>query len=401
MQNFGDLLKDAQKNQGKSANQLKKEAQAQPKPGTEKPKGEVVPRPNVGWLFYKDYYLWRENEVTGQFFTRFLNIMDSEIQDLEKQERQIKTQRPPLEAQRQEHDDWKRNMQNAKADLNAARLRRDGFFKEKNNALLKLPPDGTAPKHFNLDTAQNLPILRTGDKGMLVGTGIEHETGEQGEAKLGLQFDYATGQPYLPGSSLKGLLRSWFPGHRRTDSKNLDADYRKTRVRVLKKILCFEWGKSESDLEAELTERTRRWLRDPEANEGERFLEFLERQIFEGEMPDFDEKTGTVRRDANGKPVLMRAPMSRCDLFLDAYIVGGSGKLLEEDVITPHRHPLKDPVPLLFLKIAAGVDWQFQFSLQDCDLMSAKEKLAVFKILLTHFGVGAKRRHGFGELVEV
>lgn len=42
-------------------------------------------------------------------------------------------------------------------------------------------------------------------------------------------------------------------------------------------------------------ERTRRWLRDPQSNDAERFFEFLERQIFEGEMPDLDEKTGSVR----------------------------------------------------------------------------------------------------------
>jgi len=379
MQNIGELLLKAQEEKGKSQKELRQEAtKAYPKPDTGKPAREEPPRPNVGWLFFKDYYLKRENNGT-RVFNRDLG----EVKNLKSQ------------LDNSQNRDEVERLKNQKKQFEKKIAH---FFDEKNKVLKNLKPDGTTKKAFDLAAKQTLSF-HTGDKGILIGTGIEHETGEQGEAKLGLQFDYATGQPYLPGSAVKGLMRSWFPGHRRPDGKNLGELYRSTRTKVLKKILREIWQKDEAALVIELTQRSCRWLRDPQANEAERFFEFLERQIFEGEMPDFDEKMGSVRRDTSGKSLLTRTPISRCDFFFDAYIVSGD-KLLVEDVITPHRNPLQDPVPITFLKIAPGIMWQFQFGLQGCELMSANEKLTVFKLLLTHFGVGAKRRHGFGELIE-
>ena len=47
--------------------------------------------------------------------------------------------------------------------------------------------------------------------GMLVGTGYAHGTGiSDDDIKIGFSFDYVTGQPYIPGSSVKGLLRCVF-----------------------------------------------------------------------------------------------------------------------------------------------------------------------------------------------
>ena len=48
--------------------------------------------------------------------------------------------------------------------------------------------------------------------GLLVGTGNPHDAKLEAAIKLGFSFDYVTGLPYLPGSSLKGMLRSRFPG---------------------------------------------------------------------------------------------------------------------------------------------------------------------------------------------
>jgi len=47
--------------------------------------------------------------------------------------------------------------------------------------------------------------------GLLTGIGNPHNISAEGAAKLGLLFDYVTGIPYIPGSSLKGMLRAYFP----------------------------------------------------------------------------------------------------------------------------------------------------------------------------------------------
>ena len=47
--------------------------------------------------------------------------------------------------------------------------------------------------------------------GMILGAGNLHCGGlSDDEIKMGFSFDYVTGQPYIPGSSVKGVLRSCF-----------------------------------------------------------------------------------------------------------------------------------------------------------------------------------------------
>lgn len=51
--------------------------------------------------------------------------------------------------------------------------------------------------------------------GLLAGLGYQHEAGEyspdkEQEVKLGFSLDYVSGLPYIPGSTLKGVLRSAF-----------------------------------------------------------------------------------------------------------------------------------------------------------------------------------------------
>ena len=56
--------------------------------------------------------------------------------------------------------------------------------------------------------------LSTVYPGLLIGTGNPHGAGDIGgsdeDVNLGFSFDYVTGQPYIPGSSIKGVLRSHF-----------------------------------------------------------------------------------------------------------------------------------------------------------------------------------------------
>lgn len=50
--------------------------------------------------------------------------------------------------------------------------------------------------------------------GILIGIGNAHDSGMgDEEIGVGFSFDYVTGQPYIPGSSVKGVLRSHFTDH--------------------------------------------------------------------------------------------------------------------------------------------------------------------------------------------
>ena len=46
--------------------------------------------------------------------------------------------------------------------------------------------------------------------GLVTGIGINHEASIEGEFKLGLHFDWTYGMPVIYGSSVKGVLRSFF-----------------------------------------------------------------------------------------------------------------------------------------------------------------------------------------------
>lgn len=50
--------------------------------------------------------------------------------------------------------------------------------------------------------------------GLLVGIGNTHDAGMgDEEIGVGFSFDYVTGQPYIPGSTVKGILRNHFKDH--------------------------------------------------------------------------------------------------------------------------------------------------------------------------------------------
>lgn len=61
------------------------------------------------------------------------------------------------------------------------------------------------------EVANQTFLLKTSYPGLLIGTGNPHGTGFSTEdINVGFSFDYVTGQPYIPGSSVKGVLRSYF-----------------------------------------------------------------------------------------------------------------------------------------------------------------------------------------------
>ena len=62
-----------------------------------------------------------------------------------------------------------------------------------------------------LPAATHTVKMKTGYPGLLVGSGNMHGSQKcDDDINMGFSFDYVTGQPYIPGSSVKGVLRSHF-----------------------------------------------------------------------------------------------------------------------------------------------------------------------------------------------
>lgn len=187
--------------------------------------------------------------------------------------------------------------------------------------------------------------------GLVTGVGILHEIKLEGEFKLGVHFDYTYGMPVVYGSSVKGVLCSAFE----------DESY-------IKGIL----GK---DMD----------------------IEVLVNDIFKGKERDPEHDNPAKKEKAyKSKSIYKR------DIFFDAVIItpDSKGRILTSDSITPHGdNPLKNPVPITFLKIASGCTLEFRFKLVD-SLLTAEEKKRLFKTILEDFGIGAKTNVGYGQLTE-
>lgn len=236
-------------------------------------------------------------------------------------------------------------------------------------------------------------VLETIYPGLFTGSGYTHETGNVGELKLGFFFDHTTGLPILPGSSVKGVLRSVFPRFEGDPTDNLNPDLRKAKLLQKNKAkFVAQLFKIPADDEAKLFEK----------------IHQLELAIFEG--VDF-QKTKTARAEAKTKNqpdlggIVCLLPMSQHDIFLEAFISRGgkNGHIIGTDAITPHGdNPLKNPIPLPFLKVLPEVEFTFQFLLKKSVLVDGSEvavaqKVAAFEEILTTFGAGAKTNVGYGQ----
>ena len=89
------------------------------------------------------------------------------------------------------------------------------------------------------------------------------------------------------------------------------------------------------------------------------------------------------------------------DIFMDALLMGGHSDFffLKSDYITPHKSPFKDPLPIQFLKLAPESTLKFFFKLKD-GVITAKQKLLLFKVILLDRGIGAKTNVGYGQFSE-
>lgn len=190
--------------------------------------------------------------------------------------------------------------------------------------------------------------------GLVTGIGIGHEASIEGEFKLGIHFDWTYGMPVIYGSSVKGVLRSYFE-----DFYKLKTETKKEQEEEVDKLIVDIFGEDEK----------------------------LKKKGYKNEKSIYNR-----------------------DIFFDAVIVkaDGKGRILCSDSITPHtKGPLKNPKPITFLKIAPGCTIEFRFKLVETHItlgtgktidLSAKEKLEIFKEILTTLGIGAKTNVGYGQL---
>jgi CRISPR-associated protein Cmr6 len=220
-----------------------------------------------------------------------------------------------------------------------------------------------------LDLVNGTIKLLTIYPGLLIGSGYNHEIGKQdNELKLGFFFDYTTGLPCIPGSSVKGVLRD--------ACEKAEGEYAKSIIR-------------------ELVEGTRKSkLTDEDKN----LLDEKLIKVFEGGKNSPFVKMIFVGKDAQDDYI----PFSKRDIFFDAFPINSqneNGKFLANDYITPHDNPLKDPVPIQFMKILPQVTFQFSFKLTNKPF-EKKIKLELFKQILLDLGVGAKTNVGYGQFME-
>jgi CRISPR-associated protein Cmr6 len=209
--------------------------------------------------------------------------------------------------------------------------------------------------------------LTTTYPGLVCGVGYEHEMKFEGEFKLGFSFDHTSGMPYIPGSSIKGVLRSVF----------CYPEYLNKKTREIYSIL-----KSENPEMADFDMPEIDWRK-------------MERCIFEGIKYD-----GTPKRSCEK------------DVFFDAFIRDtiseNRSRFFADDYITAHHFDthgmsqFKDPNPVRFIKVRSGVSFRFQFALHDDPVsenwkFTAAMKIKLFMLILKDTGLGAKTNVGYGQ----
>lgn len=229
------------------------------------------------------------------------------------------------------------------------------YYTERNNSVIRHSKNFENPKERLEEIPGTPPIeLTVAYPGLLAGTGIFHSTGHFGETKLGFSFDHTTGLPYLPGSSVKGLLRSVFP-------------------------MCGE------DVKKEREDYIKEKLKDKVADISLIDIYDLELNIFGS-----DNKDKKLRKKG-------------CDIFFDAFPTeSGKHGLLGLDYITPHNDEFSNPTPIQFMRIEPGVSFCFSFRLSDFKdgenvLVDKNAKRELFKAILLDIGIGAKTNVGYGQ----
>ena len=251
---------------------------------------------------------------------------------------------PEILKKQKEFKEKPKKQNNSKKEKNSEAV----DYRQMNQEILNIARETSSSMQKFSEYKEELSVLEftSSYPGILVGTGYNHKVKGKGEIGMGFTFDYVTGLPYLPGSSLKGILRFGFRQEEYIHE-------------VVKDVLHTE-------------------LSDGEINE-------LTNTIFEG-------------ADSRKKFVFYDATISHNE----------KGKsLLALDTITPHtKDGLKEPNPITFLRICPDIKIHFEFQLYEVILSTGKHVSKdnikeIFKNILEDLGIGAKTNVGYGVLESV
>ena len=233
-----------------------------------------------------------------------------------------------------------RNIANTNIDYGKEIVAKSNLFKE-----------GTSI-FFNINDSYKISF-KTTYPGLAIGLGYIHESDEIDDYKMGMSFDYTTGVPYIPGSSVKGTLRSVFPIDKNDEN----------RIAFINECLGIKEDKDKKSYEEILA---------------------LEYSIFGKRTDDSSSKDNQALKD----------------IFYDGYIDTNSS-FLHDDYITPHPSEIKSPEPKKFLRVLQGTTITLQFKLnKKNELISIEKRLELFSEILKFTGIGAKTNVGYGQLDE-
>lgn len=240
----------------------------------------------------------------------------------------------------------------------------NSHFKKINEKIIKTKFSGQLYKPVYSQNENYLNFyMKTQYPGLLLGLGNLHQVDEGDDnIKLGFTLDYVTGLPYIPGSTVKGVLRNAFH------------NYPDFVCEIIK-------GKPFDKIN----------------------MEKLERHIFGEWCGD------------NNEQKKLTIPIEKRDVFFDTIIVksGKDDRILGIDYITPHKNKdnkpeldeLSEPNPISMLKVISNVVFEFRFKLVDSNIdgieITKEDKLDLFKLLLEYLGIGAKTNTGFGYMETV
>jgi len=205
---------------------------------------------------------------------------------------------------------------------------------------------------FSIDSASRLEF-NVEYPGLLIGLGylFPKEANNDAQYNLGFSFDHTSGLPYLPGSSVKGVLRSVFPKSGEDTS----------RIQFIQAMTGRE-------------------------------LDYNE--IKKIEITYFGPRTHEVETRSGKKSQ---------DTFYDSYILHTGDSYILDEYITPHGDdPTKNPVPIKMIKIAPENRLVVQICFSaDESLLTQEERKNLFTGILEFTGAGAKTNVGFGHLSSI
>lgn len=207
---------------------------------------------------------------------------------------------------------------------------------------------------FSIPGAKSFSLTTT-YPGLIIGSGYFHpkRKDHNSDYQAGFFFDHTSGMPVIPGSTIKGVLKSVFP---KSDKNSVGSEF----VKI----------------------------------DEEKFAYI--NQIVE-DVQDSNNDIITFDRQSINKTFF-----NQSNIFFDAFISNypktekDKSEIFEDDYITPHTNGrFGEPNPIRILKIRPGVTFTFQFKLSQ-DIVESKIVLDVFKKIITDYGLGAKRNVGYG-----